>query len=176
MLFARPPHHFAALTGSAEEDQTMYLNHPLVPGFPLTLRCGEERDRDFLASVFTAVWTGIPDSDQTAILARGYGQITVDVLEIEGFDRLVDMSGDIRLSRAKVDGYPRNVVAHFVARELAHKVDDFHHPNPVARLKEPREEAKRRVVSILQRWGYPLRAKPEYTPEDEQRIRANSGK
>ena len=27
----------------------MYLNHPLVPGFPITLRYGEERDRVFLA-------------------------------------------------------------------------------------------------------------------------------
>lgn len=154
----------------------MYLNHRLVPDFPLTLRSGEERDRDFLAGVFTEVWAGIPEIDRTAILARGYGQITVDVLETQGFQGLADMSGDIRLHRSKVDTYPRNIVAHFVARELAHKVDDFYHPSPVARLKEPREEAKRRVITILQRWGYPARAKPEHTPADEQRFRANSRK
>jgi len=154
----------------------MYLNHPLVPRFQITLREGEERDREFLASVFTEVWEGIPEKDQTAILARGYGCVTVDVLEInDGFQGVPDLGGDIRLNRAKVDGYPRNVVAHFVARELAHKVDDFHHPNPVARLKEPRVEAKRRVVSILHRWGYPARVRPVFSPSDEERIRANLG-
>jgi len=154
----------------------MYLNQPLVPDFPLTLRYGEERDRFFLADIFAEVWAGIPEADRTAILARGYGCVTVDVLEKHGFQGLVDMGGDIRLSRAELDTYPRNVVAHIVARELAHKVDDFSHPSPVARLKEPRQDAKRRVISILDRWGYPARAKPDYTPADEERIRALSGR
>jgi len=154
----------------------MYLNHSLVPGFPLTLRYGEERDRALLADVFTEVWAEIPEGDRSAILARGYGCVTVDVLEKHGFQGLADMGGDIRLSRTEVDTYPHNVVAHIVARELAHKVDDFSHPSPVARLKEPRQEAKRRVVSILERWGYPARAKPQYTPADEERIRANAAK
>ncbi len=162
--------------GLFPENRTMYLNHPLVSGFPLTLRYGEERDRLFLADIFAEVWAGIPETEQTAILARGYGCVTVDVLEKHGFEGLADMGGEIRLSRAQIDTYPRNVVAHIVARQLAHKVDDYSHPNPVARLKEPRQDAKRRVVSILQRWGYPPRAKPEYTPADEERFRAISGK
>ncbi len=57
----------------------MYLNYQLVPGFPITLRNGEERDCEYLASVFSEVWTGIPDKDRAAILARGYGCVTVDV-------------------------------------------------------------------------------------------------
>ena len=31
----------------------MNLRHSLVPGCPITLRYGEERDRDFLAGIFT---------------------------------------------------------------------------------------------------------------------------
>jgi hypothetical protein len=152
----------------------MYLNHPLVPGFPLTLRYGEERDRDFLADVFTDVWEGIPEADRTAILTRGYGQVTVDVLETGGYHGPSDMAGDIRLNRVKIDSYPRNIVAHIVARELAHKVDDFVHPRPAARVDEPRQDAKRRVLAILHRWGYPPRAKAVMTPADEERIRANA--
>jgi hypothetical protein len=151
----------------------MYLNHPLVPGFPLTLRYGEERDRDFLVDIFAEVWEGIPEDDRTAILTRGYGKVTVDVLETEG---PAETSGDIRLIRGKIDSYPRNVVAHIVARELAHKVDDFSHPRHAARVTEPRLEAKRRVLAILQRWGYPPRAKPVNTPADEERIRTYSKK
>ena len=154
----------------------MYLNEPLVPGFPLTLRYGEERDRRFLSGVFTEVWEGIPDTERNAILTRGYGRITVDVLEIDGYQGPVDQGGDIRLSRDKIDSYPRNVVVHIVARELAHKVDDFFHPNPAARLKEHRQDAKRRVLSILARWGYPARAKPEFTAADEERIGTRSKK
>ena len=146
---------------------TMYLNHPLVPDFPVTLRSGEERDRDFLADVFTEVWAGIPETDRTAILARGYGRVIVDVLETDGFHGLVDMSGEIRLSRRQSGQLPAQHRGPLRSRELGHKVDDFHHPNPVARLKEPREEAKRRVISILERWGYPPRARPEYTAADE---------
>jgi len=151
----------------------MYLNYPLVPDFPITLREGEDRDKEFLAAIFTEVWLNIPDLEQAAILARGYGRVNVDILEKDGFQGLVDMSGDIRIGRAAVDTYTRNVMLHLVAREFAHKVDDYFHPSPVARLKEPRLEAKKRVAIILERWGYPLRAKPEYTPADVVRIRAN---
>ncbi len=152
----------------------MYLNHPLVPDFPITLRYGEERDRLFLAEVFAEVWAGIPEIEQAAILARGYGCVTVDVLEKHGFEGFADMGAEIRLSRTKLDAYPRNVVAHLLAHELAHRVDDYFHPSPVARLKEPRDDAKRRVVAILERWGYPPRATPEFTAADKERIRANS--
>jgi hypothetical protein len=148
----------------------MYLNHTLVPGFPLTLRYAEERDRDFLTEVFSEVWEGIPETDRNAILTRGYGHLTVDILQADGHRAGVDMSSEIRLSRVKIDSYPRNVVIHMVARELAHKVDGFFHPTPPALAKELRQDAKRRVLSILQRWGYPARAKPVHTPADQARI------
>ena len=91
----------------------MYLNHSLVPGFPLTLRDGEERDRDFLSDVFTDVWERIPEKDRAAILARGYGQVAVDVLDIDILREQVDTTGNIHLNRTKVDNSPRNIVAHF---------------------------------------------------------------
>lgn len=151
----------------------MYLNHPLVPGFPFTLRYGEERDRAFLAEVFTEVWAEIPEADRAAILARGYGRVDVDVMEKQEVHGPADVGGDVLLRRNAVDSYPYNVVVHLVAREMARKVDDFTKPKQLSRPREPREEANRRVVAILQRWGYPARAKPEYTPADEERIRAN---
>ncbi len=151
----------------------MYLNHPLVPGFPLTLRYGEERDRDFLADIVAQVWAGIPEDEQTAILARGYGRIDIDVLEPRGDLEPVQMGGEIPLSRVKVDAYPRNVVAHIVAREFARKVDDYSRPKSAIRSRDQREEVNRRLVKILQRWGYPARAKPEFTAADEERIQAN---
>ena len=150
----------------------MYLNHPLVPGFPLTLRTGEERDREFLAGVFAEVWADIPEIDRTAILARGYGNITVDVVAKDATHGTAEIDGDIRLSREKIDHYPRNVVAaHIVARELAHKVDDFQHRNPAARVNEPREEAKRRVLLHPRSMGLPAASQ---TGEDPGRTKSGS--
>ena len=151
----------------------MYINHQLVPGFPITLRYGEERDRDFLTEVFTEVWEGVPELDRTAILARGYGRITVDVLDMEPVHHSTDMGGEIRLTRAAVDTYPRNVAVHLVARELAHKVDEVIHPRPAVQRIEPLQNARQRVATILDRWGYPPKAEPEIKPEDEERIRAD---
>jgi len=151
----------------------MYLNHPLVPGFPLTLRYGEERDRVFLADVFAEVWAVIPEIDRSAILTRGYGRVDVDVSERPGVQGSADMGGDIHLGRAAVDTYPQNVVVHLVARELARKVDDFSKPKPVALPKELDRDAKRRITTILRRWRFPARAIPEPTPADKERIRAN---
>ena len=151
----------------------MYLNHQLVPGFPITLRYGEERDRDFLADIFTEVWGGIPELDRTAILARGYGCVTVDVVEMAAVHRTTEMGGEIRLARTAADTYPRNVAVHLVARELAHKVDEFVHPKPLVQRREPLQNARQRVAAILDRWGYPAKAGPQTTAADEARIRAN---
>jgi len=153
----------------------MYLNHQLVPGFPITLRYAEERDRDFLAEIFTEVWARIPETDRTAVLARGYGQITVDVVEVAGnLHPIMEMGGGIALIRAAVDTYPRNLLVHLAARELAFKVDDYIHPKTLTRRKNPRHNIRQRVATILERWGYPAKAEPELTRADEFRIRANS--
>ena len=85
----------------------MYLNHPLVPGFALTLRYGEERDREYLATIFAEIWAEIPDNERAAILSRGYGDIVVDVLDKQGFEGLSNTGGDFRLKRSVVDLYPR---------------------------------------------------------------------
>jgi hypothetical protein len=139
------------------------------------LRYGEERDRDYLAVIFTEVWAGIPEKDRAAILSRGYGQIAVDVLRKDrrDFKTRFDTSGDIRLKRSAVDMKPRKALVHLVAREFAHKVDDIDYPDFVARRSEPPTNAKRRVVAILERWGYPAKETREYTPADKERMRAN---
>ena len=151
----------------------MYLNHPLVAGFPITLRSGEERDREFLASVFLEVWVGIPETDRSAILSRGYGQIAVDIVTREDLIGLSEAGEGIRLKRWKVDTYPRTALLHLVAREMALKVDDVEFPNFVVRRTEPHRNMERRIITILGRWGYPAKAKMEITPADEVRIRAN---
>ena len=81
----------------------MYLNHPLVPGFALTLRYGEERDREYLSTVFSEIWAEIRNNERAAILSRGYGNIVVDVLDKEGFEGLSNTGGDFRLKRSVVD-------------------------------------------------------------------------
>ena len=152
----------------------MYLNHQLVPGFPITLRYGEERDRDYLAEIFTEVWAEIPELDRTAILARGYGHITVDVLEMAGaLHPVVEMGGDIGLIRAAVDTYPRDLAVLLVARQLAHKVDDFAHPKSLIRRKKPRHSTRQRVAAILERWGYTVRTEPEPVQDDDARMKSD---
>jgi hypothetical protein len=161
------------LGGVFVEKRSMYLNHPLVPDSPITLRYGEERDGNFLAKIFTEVWEEIPQLDRSAILARGYGDIQVDVSESRTSHPAAASRKDIRLPRAAIDTYPRNVIAHLVAHELARKVDDYVHANPAALQRESRRNVSRRVETILERWGYPLKATPEFTPADNVRIRAN---
>ena len=158
----------------------MYLNYQLVPGFQIILRNGEERDCEYLASVFSEVWTGIPDQDRAAILSRGYGHITVDIQRKARRRRMkldypqeLKQAGDMGLSRIAVDTFPRNVLVHFVARDFAKKVDDFEYPKTIAGRKPPHQNARQRLVSILERWGYPARAEPELTRADELRIQAN---
>jgi hypothetical protein len=153
----------------------MYLNHPLVPGFALTLRYGEERDREYLATIFAEIWAEIPDNERAAILSRGYGDIVVDVLDKQGFEGLSNTGGDFRLKRSVVDLYPRSALVYLVAHRLAEKVVDFFYPNLVARQNEPRGIARRRLASILERWGYPAKPKMEYSPADEIRLRAALG-
>jgi hypothetical protein len=154
----------------------MYLNHTLVSGFPLTLRYGEERDRDYLADIFAEVWAEIPENDRSAILSRGYGRIVVDVLGRQDLAGVSNTGGDFRLKRRIVDTYPRQALLHLVAHRLAEKLDDFLHPNMVARQNEPHGIARRRIATILQRWGYTSKAdKTDYTPADEARIRAILG-
>ena len=106
----------------------MYLNHPLVSGFPLTLRYGEERDRDYLAAIFSEVWAEIPEKDRSAILSRGYGHVAVDVLDRHDFVGRSEAGGDIGLGASKVDSFPRKALRHLVAHELAHKVDEVEYP------------------------------------------------
>ena len=83
----------------------------------------EERDRDFLAGVFSEVWATIPEEDKTAILSRGFGQgITVDVWgpdTMQGFDGLSDKGGDIWLNRTAVDFHSRASLIRLAAHELA---------------------------------------------------------
>ncbi len=154
----------------------MYLNHTLVPGYPITLRYGEERDRDYLGTIFAEVWAEVPENDRTAILSRGYGHIVVDVLGRQDIVGVSNTGSDFRLKRRVVDTYPRQALLHLVAQRLAEKVDDFVHPNMVARKNEPRGIARRRIATILQRWGYPAKAdKTEFTPADEARIQAALG-
>ena len=83
----------------------MYLNHTLVSGFPLTLRYGEERDRDYLADIFAEVWAEIPENDRSAILSRGYGRIVVDVLGRQDLAGVSNTGGDFRLKRRIVDTF-----------------------------------------------------------------------
>ncbi len=151
----------------------MYLNHPLVSGFPLTLRQGDERDREYVSAVFAEVWAEIPESDRVAILSRGYGSLAIDILGSREFDGPSDQGGEIRLKRSVVDTYPRKALVNLVARELAYKVDNMENPHLVARLKKPRQNAQRRVASILERWGFPPHEKMVYTPADEERIKAS---
>jgi hypothetical protein len=154
----------------------MYLNHPLVPGFPLTLREGEERDRDYLAGVFSEVWTIIPENEQTAILSRGYGQITVDVLDIPATGSPSGRGAEIRLPRAAIDTFARKDLVYFLAHEFALRLDDYDHPDLVVQLKRRRRKIERRAGVILQRWGFLTGAKAEYTAEDKQRIQSILGK
>ena len=153
----------------------MYLNHPLVPDSPITLRYGEERDRDYLAGIFSEVWKVIPAHDQAAILKRGYGHVVVDVLSKRDYNGLTNTGGDFRLKRTVVDSYPRRSLVYLVAQRLAVKVDDCFHPNPTVRQNEPRGLAKRRIATILERWGYPLKPRMQYTRADDERIRALHG-
>ena len=121
-----------------------------------------------MAEIFTEVWADIPEIDRSAILARGYGRVDVDVLEKGAIRGPADRGGDIPLDRAAVDTYPRNVVLHLVARDLARKVDDFiSKPKSVTRRKKPDRDTRRRIITILERWGYLARVEPEYTPADE---------
>ena len=149
----------------------MYLNHPLVGDFPITLRYAEERDRDFLTAIFAEVWTEIPQKDRTAILARGYGRIDVDVIDFRNFSGPAELGGEIRLNRHNIDTNPRSAIVYRVAQEFARKVDDFTHPDIVARIKEQRGDAARRIAAILKRWGYPAKATTEFTPADDDRLR-----
>ena len=59
-----------------------------------------------------------------------------------------------------------------MATQLAYKVDDVENPDFVVRLKEPPENARRRVAAIVQRWGIPAKEKMEYTEADLQRLKA----
>ena len=151
----------------------MYLNHPLVPGFPLTLRYGEERDRVFLADVFAEVWAEIPESDRAAILARGYGQSHRRCPgKTSGFGG--SWIWAVIFSSPRRNRYlPHNVVAGMVAREFAHEVDDFFHPNPVARLKEPRQDAKRRVVRSFSGGAFRPGQSRSIPQADQEQIRAS---
>ena len=136
---------------------------------------GEERDREYLATIFAEIWAEIPDNERAAILSRGYGDIVVDVLDKQGFEGLSNTGGDFRLKRSVVDLYPRSALVYLVAHRLAEKVVDFFYPNLVARQNEPRGIARRRLASILERWGYPAKPKMEYSPADEIRLRAALG-
>lgn len=152
----------------------MYLNYQFVPDFQIILRNGEERDCEYLASVFTEVWAGIPEKDRAAILARSYGRIMVDVQKgAAKLRRVLGKGGELELSRTLVDTAPRNVLIHFVACDFAGKVHDFVSAKAIARQAEPRQNAKQRIFSILERWGYPSKVQPEFTRADELRIRAN---
>ena len=159
----------------------MNRRYQLVADCPITLRNGaEERDREFLAGIFTEVWATIPDEDKAAIRAQAYGRpdgITIDVMpadHMEGFDGLSKPGGDIWLSRNPVDYFPRASVLRIAAHELAHKVDDAAHAVTIARLSEARRNAERRVATILNRWGYPTKVQPgEPTQADNERIGAN---
>ena len=153
----------------------MYLNHPLVPGFALTLRYGEERDREYLSTVFSEIWAEIRNNERAAILSRGYGNIVVDVLDKEGFEGLSNTGGDFRLKRSVVDLYPRKALLYLVAYRLAQRVVDFFYPNVATRQNETRGITRRRLASVLERWGYAAKPKMEYTPADEIRIRAALG-
>ena len=154
----------------------MYLNYPLVPNFPITLRYGEERDRDYLAGIFRELWAKIPAYDQESLLTRGYGQIDVDIVSNKDFNKLSNSGGNFFVKRGIVDSYPRESLLYHVAHKLAVKVDDIFHPNPAVRQNEPRGTAKRRITTILERRGYPpSKPKLEYTQADEERIRANHG-
>jgi len=168
----------------------MNLRHRVATDCPITLRSGEERDRDFLAGIFTDVWAAIPEEDKTAILSRGFGQgITVDVWgpdTMQGFDGLSDKGGDIWLNRTAVDFHSRASLIRLAAHELAHKVDDaaqfakvdlLEQPAKaeafIARMSEPRRNTERRVATILKRWGYPAKAKSKPTQADKDRAWAN---
>ena len=89
----------------------MNLRHQVAPDCPITLRSGEERDRDFLAGIFSEVWATIPDEDKAAILSRGFDiGIIVDVYPheaMQGFDGLSSNGGDIALNRTAVDFHSR---------------------------------------------------------------------
>jgi len=152
----------------------MYLNQQLVADFPITLRYGEERDRDYLVAIFSEVWGEIPENNRSAILSRGYGHIDVDVLDIQGTKGLPSKSGEIRLKRVTVDSYPRSRVVYIVAHQFARLLDEFENPNLVVRKKEPYRNTGRRIVTILERWGY-VETEMEYTPADTLRIRAILG-
>ena len=82
------------------------------------------------------------------------------------------MGGDIRLCPANIDIYPHNVVAHLVARELPTRSMIISTP---ARFAAQGAAARCQAAGsfVLERWGYPVRAKPLYTAADEERIRAN---
>ncbi|MEI8372749.1 MAG: hypothetical protein WCJ35_07935 [Planctomycetota bacterium] len=150
----------------------MYLNHELVTGFPLTLRYGEERDRDYLALIFTEVWGEIPEKNRLEILSRGYGHVAVDVLNVQDFKGHANKDGDIRLPRTMVDFYSRSRMVHVVAHELARLLDEFDHPDFFVE-KKLCQNMERRIATILELWGHPAKATIGYTQADEARIRAN---
>ena len=143
----------------------MNLHHQLVPGCPITLRYGEERDRDFLAGIFTEVWATIPDEDKAAILSRALDRgIAVDVLPpqaMRGFDGLSDMGGDIRrksplcgLLLARLSGSHRSPRT----GAQAGRCIPPHHYCATSRAPPKR---RCRVATILKRWGYPALPKPK---------------
>jgi hypothetical protein len=158
----------------------MYLNHQVVPNYALTLRNGEERDLAYLADILGEVWERIRVQERTAILARGYGRIDVDVMDARPFRKVAQASSEIRLKRNAVDSYSRADLAYIVAREFARKLDEFEHPNIVPK-GDVRRAADRRIVQTLERWGYPPELMMQFTPADKERIRsigaeANAGK
>jgi hypothetical protein len=151
----------------------MYLNHPLVPGFPIFLRRGQERDREFLTEAFIEVWAMVPEKDRAAILARGYGRIDVDILNVTDFMRPSEVSGEIRIKRSAVDTYSRDRIVYLVARELARKVEEYTRPDFLVLLNEPRRSGAHRVATIMHHWGITKKPGLELTPADEARVRAN---
>ena len=66
------------------------------------------------------------------------------------------------------------MLVHLVAREFTRKVDDYSKPKTTTRIRKGSgQDAKRRMVATLERWGYPARALPKYTFLDKNRIRAD---
>ncbi len=132
----------------------MLLKHPLVPGF-VSLRHGEERDRQYLAGIFSEVWAAIPAADQWEIRLRGAGKLVVDVLAVVGkpsraLDGASNIGGWIGLQRRAVDSYSRRKVLHIVAHELAHKLDDA-----TSGCGRELSACEHQVEQILERWGLP---------------------
>ena len=152
----------------------MYLNYQLVPGSQIILRNGETRDCEYLASVFTEIWTGIPENDRAAILARSYGRVIIDVEKgVAKLRRAMGKVGMFELSRALVDTSPRNVLVHFVACNFANRLHDSVSAKTIARHKRHARTPNSGSSPSLSAWGYPSKIEPEFTQADELRIAAN---